>query len=185
MSSPASSLPDTWVQRIWATMRATYGAAFDRMWATPPGSDPAQHAQSLMAHWAKELGRYTSNPQAITFAIENLPPNPPNLIEFKALCNRRPDQPAKVLPAPPVDKAAAQAALSKASQSIRSTGDMLEPVRNLMRRELAGDKRLTRAQREFWRIALRQEILAKYRLDILGGAGLSDLADAINGHRAA
>ena len=40
MSSPESSLPEAWVQRIFATMRATYGAALDRQWECPAGADP-------------------------------------------------------------------------------------------------------------------------------------------------
>lgn len=166
MSSPASSLPDAWVQRIWAGMRATYGAAFDRMWAAPPGADPVQHAQATIAHWAKELGRFQSNPQALAYALDNLPANPPNLIEFKALCNRRPEPKAQALPAPELNKAAASAALAQAGQVTNRIGDHLTPIRALMMRELAGAGHgLTKFQRDFWRKALQREIWARHQID--------------------
>lgn len=158
MSSPASSLPDAWVQRIWSTMRATYGAALDRMWATPPGADPAQHAQQLMAHWAKALGRYQSNPQAISHALDHLPPHPPNLVEFQALCNRRPDVPdLAALSGPKADPARVQQVLEGLDR--RPAGR--DPQQTL--RELAASdakdgtyrgKPVTLAQRKTYRQAL-------------------------------
>ena len=42
MSNPEPSLPDAWVERIFSTMRATYGAAFDRQWECPAGVDPVK-----------------------------------------------------------------------------------------------------------------------------------------------
>lgn len=76
MSRHESSLPETWVERIWATMRATYGAAFDRQWQCPEGEDPVRHVASLKAHWGRELSRYQQNPDAIRYALENLPKYP-------------------------------------------------------------------------------------------------------------
>lgn len=160
MSSPASSLPDSWVQKIWATMRGTYGAAFDRMWATPQGADPAQHAQTLMAHWAKELGRYTSNPQAITYALEHLPANPPNLIEFKALCNRRPDKPAPQLEAPKADPVRVQRIIAGIDRS-KPQRDPLQPLRELAESDARDGtykgRKVTLAQRQTYRKALRMD----------------------------
>ena len=98
-----SSLPEAWVERIFATMRATYGAAFDRQWECPASADVAAHMQGIKAHWGRELGRYQQNPDAIRYALDNLPAYPPNLIEFRAACNRRPDAPVPQLPAPKPD----------------------------------------------------------------------------------
>ena len=112
MSRHESSLPETWVERIWATMRATYGAAFDRQWQCPEGEDPVRHVASLKAHWGRELSRYQPNPDAIRYALENLPKYPPNLIEFREICNRRPDPPVPQLPAPKPDPERLAAALS-------------------------------------------------------------------------
>jgi len=98
-----SSLPEAWVERIFATMRATYGAAFDRQWECPAGADVAAHMHGIKAHWGRELARYQQNPDAIRYALDNLPAYPPNLIEFRAICNRRPDATVPQLPAPKPD----------------------------------------------------------------------------------
>src|SRR5574340_328262 len=98
MNNSPALLPDRWIQRIWDTMRATYGSAFDRMWSAPSGSDPVEHVKGLMFHWAKELGVYSSNSDAIAYALGNLPDLPPNLMQFKALCNRRPEPQRPALP---------------------------------------------------------------------------------------
>lgn len=102
MSNPESSLPESWVQRIFATMRATYGAAFDRQWECPAGADPVAFAEGLMAHWGRELRGFQQNPNAIGHALDNLPEHPPNLVQFRALCSRRPES-VPALPAPKAD----------------------------------------------------------------------------------
>ena len=112
MSPPVSSLPEAWVERIFTAMRATYGAAFDRQWQCPEGEDPVRHVASLKEHWGCELSRYQQNPDAIRYALENLPKYPPNLIEFREICNRRPDPPMPQLPAPKPDPQRVAAALA-------------------------------------------------------------------------
>ena len=47
MSLPQPSLTDGWVERVWAHMRATYGASFDRQWECPHGADPAEWPADL------------------------------------------------------------------------------------------------------------------------------------------
>lgn len=180
MSSPVSSLPDTWVQRIWATMRANYGAAFDRMWAAPQGVDPAQHAQTLMAHWGKELGRFMTNPQAISYALDHLPPNPPNLVEFKAICNRRPSKNEHLsLPSPPVSREGLAKVRNKLTSAFMTPVDRMAPIREIMQREMDGDKGLTKFQREFWRKALRNELLARTGIDTAHHFDLLELRAAL------
>lgn len=120
MSSHVSSLPEAWVERIFGTMRASYGAAFDRRWECPSGADVSSHMQGIKAHWGRDLARFQQNPEAIRYGLENLPKHPPNLIEFREICNRRPDPPQKALPAPTTDpnrlaEALAPLAATKAS----------------------------------------------------------------------
>lgn len=91
MSHPESSLPDAWVERIWVCMRASYGASFDRQWECPAGVDPGKHVRDMKAHWGRELRGFQQNPNAIGHALDNLPEQPPNLVQFKLLCQRRPD----------------------------------------------------------------------------------------------
>lgn len=154
MSMPESSLPEAWVERIFATMRATYGASFDRQWECPPGVDPAEHGAQLKAHWARELRGYQQSPQAIRHALENLPDHPPNLVEFRALLRRAPLPEFKALPSP-VSKPD-QAMLAKAVGSL-THGAAYDPkawARALAEREANGAN-LTLAQRTIWRTALK------------------------------
>lgn len=163
-SKPLELLPDRWVQKIWTTMRNTYGASFDRQWECPVGVDPQAHVGSLMSHWAEELGRFGNVPEAIGYALENLPDFPPNLVQFKAICNRAPGPVFKVLPQPEADKEVVAKALAKAAEAIKPQHDILFRQREHMRMEMAGE-RLSMRQREFWRIALRNELLRKYAID--------------------
>ena len=152
-------LPDAWVERIWLAMRATYGAAFDRQWACPAGADPAEHVRGLKAHWGRELARYQQAPDAIRHALDNLPERVPNLVEFKAMCNRRPDYAPPALPAPKADPAKVAELIAKVDR-----GSILDPkewARKLKAREEGSKEHgLTQYQRDAWRTALGEGVPA-------------------------
>lgn len=158
MSMHESSLPDAWVKRIWSEMRATYGAAFDRQWQCPAGVDPVDHVREVMGTWARGLSRFQQAPDAIRYALDNLPANPPNLIEFRLMCNRRPDQPVPALPAPKPDPARVAAELAR--MRVVVTDEQYAGPKGwayrLRVREQAG-LRLGICQRWFWRAALGVE----------------------------
>lgn len=159
-------LPDAWVSRLFATLRANYGAAFDRQWECPPGVDPAKFAEQMRAHWAEELGGYVNHPEAIAYALANLPEQAPNLPQFKAICRRAP---AKELPRleSPKGKADPQA-VAAAIAAVQ--GNPLDPkawaiaLRDRERdqkrnaRHYAKHELLTQAQRHAWRQALGLEL---------------------------
>jgi hypothetical protein len=153
-----AQLPAAWVERIWLAMRATYGAAFDRQWECPAGCDPATHVAGLKAHWAQELGVYLAKPEAIAYGLDNLPLHAPNLIEFKAACNRAPIPAARALPAPKADPDRLSATLGK----LRSIGAEATGARawafNLRERERRTRTGLTKFQREAWREVLGDKV---------------------------
>ena len=153
MSNHESSLPDAWVERIWATMRATYGAAFDRQWECPAGIDPVKHVETLKAHWGRELARYQQNPEAIRYALQHLPPHPPNLIEFRAACSRRPSYVQAQLAAPKADPARVAEIVGGIARP--PPRDPKAWAHELQKREQAGHN-LTITQRQMWREALAQ-----------------------------
>lgn len=154
MSHPDSSLPDRWLERIWSVMRANYGAAFDRQWECPAGADPAAHVAEMKLHWGRELRGFQQSPHAIAYALEHLPEFPPSLPQFKALCIRRPDPEVKQLPAPAADPAV----VAKVVSGVKRLGPRADRdwARALRAREQRGD-RLTKAQRDMWREALKHE----------------------------
>lgn len=161
MSLPAS-LPDAWMSRIFGALRATYGAAFDRQWAPPAGCSPeesAGYAEAVKAHWAHDLAGYIKAPNAIAYALDNLPENPPNLIQFKALCQRRPEAAALALPAPKANPARVAAELARMRSAVGVRGP-IQWAYDLQERE-AGETdetpprvRMTPFQRQCWREAL-------------------------------
>lgn len=147
MSHPDSSLPDSWVERIWLAMRATYGATFDRQWECPAGSDPVEHVRGLKAFWGRELSRLQQNPAAIRYGLENLPTFPPNLIEFRALCNRRPEQNLPALPAPPADPKRVADALAKITWAASEGVSPAQQCAAGLRRRLADGQKLNQMQK--------------------------------------
>lgn len=168
MSSPAPSLPDAWIARIFATMRASYGSAFDRQWACPDegGTEgerreaAERHAAFMRAHWARALGHLVDHPDAIRYGLENLPPLPPTLPQFATLCSQRPDPPTTppALPAPKPDPVRVRATL-KPLRDLATHSDARDWARRLKAREEAGE-RIGHYARAAWREALRHEFAA-------------------------
>lgn len=156
MSTPAPQpLPRDWVERIWSEMRATYGAAFDRQWECPASlttpEDIDGFYNDIKGHWAKVLAGFAGNPKALRFALDNLPQHPPNLVEFRALCIRRPEPQQPMLPAPKADSETV--AKLVAGVNVVAVNPKAWALR-LRDKEAAGVK-LSRAQRDMWRAALR------------------------------
>lgn len=152
-SSP-SSLPESWVRKIFATMRATYGASFDRQWQCPAGTDPAEHAAEMIGHWGRELRGYQQSPSAIAYALEHLPANPPNLIEFKALCRGAPQYAQKQIEGPKVTpermlEAVAGIAKPEPKHNPKQWAEDLKAIEDR-------GGHLTLAQRSMWREALSE-----------------------------
>lgn len=152
-SSPESGgMPMRWVDKIFDKLAMVYGHQFLGRWS---GLD----LEKVKADWAHELDGFERLPDSISHALKHLPTdNPPTVLQFRDLCRKAPAPAYRALPAPEVNQAVAQAALAKAHDAVRPYGDRLDPVLELRRRELEGDKRLTKFQREFWRIALKHEI---------------------------
>lgn len=163
MSTPESCLPDAWMQRIFAAMRATYGVAFDRQWESPPcppGVDPQAHVhahyEGIKAHWARELGGYVRNPDAIRHALAHLPDAPPALPAFKALLARAPVMAPPALPAPQADPQAVAAAVGRA-MAAPAQHDPKAWAHRLLARVEAGE-RLPHAHVQMARQALRLDL---------------------------
>jgi hypothetical protein len=160
------ALADAVVSRLFAALRANYGSAFDRQWECPAGVDPKEHALATKAHWARELAGYANHLEAIAYALENLPEQPPNLPAFKAICRRAP---AKQVPRleSPKDKADPKA-VAAAIAAVQ--GNPLDPkawaiaLRDREReqrknaRNYSKHEQLTQAQRHAWRQALGLEL---------------------------
>lgn len=146
------SLPERWVDRIFSKLTVTYGAAWLRMWE---GVD----IDGVKADWAHELSAYQQNPEAIGFALENLPAaKPPTVLQFREVCRSAPAKPVPRLDAPAPD-AAQIARLAEAAKALHkrptaATGNLQWAI-NLQERERRSPDGLTQFQRDAWRDALK------------------------------
>lgn len=143
-------LPSEWIDRIFAKLTARYGRDFLSKWE---GVDLGV----VKADWAEELAGLQNRPGAIKYALDTPFSRPPNVNDFKEACGRAPTRALMALEAPKADQDVIDRAIAAARELTRFKGDRLDPIRLLRKREMEGDKTLTRAQREFWRVALKHE----------------------------
>lgn len=91
------SLPLPWVDRIFQKLTLAYGREFVARWEAVGLS-----IADVKTDWCEELAGFASHPEAIAYALDNLPPDrPPTVGQFKALCRSAPPPPVKALPPPP------------------------------------------------------------------------------------
>lgn len=109
------SMRSDWIDRIFTKLSLRYGTQFMRKYE-------GLEIQDVKAEWADELSGFGERADAVRYAFDHLPADqPPNIMQFKALCNSapRPEQP--MLPAPKADQAIAAAAI-RAAQEIAHMG---------------------------------------------------------------
>ena len=152
-------LNDVWLSTILSRLQLAYSGRFP-----PRGIDAAAFRQE----WGRELSGLDAD--QIKHAMANLPPdNPPNVLQFRALCLSRPKpvtrpepQPKKVTAAPEVTQKL-RAVHTEKSKTVNAMGAAVDPrgwARKLKAREEKGED-LSRLQREAWREALNREITAQ------------------------
>lgn len=181
-NSSAKGLPMAWVEKLFEKLAMIYGHQFLGRWS---GLDLAK----VKADWSHELDGLEKRPKAITYALQNLPTdNPPTVLQFRELCRRAPEV-ADVLtieaPKPDPERLAAAVVGIRKTMAPAAT-DHLKRQREHMRMEMGGMRQsLTARQREFWRIALRAELLSKTGIDTAQPFDLAELAKAVNARAAA
>jgi len=151
------SLPTKAIDRLFERLAATYGAGWTRQWADVPMSD-------VKAAWAHELSTFAQSLHRIAWALENLPPKCPNVIEFKHLCRQAPAPEAPRIPEPKADPERVKAELAKlghvssAARAPVSHVDHRAWARIILARHEAGDK-LSPISVRFAKEALRQHLI--------------------------
>jgi hypothetical protein len=129
------SLPQAWVDRVFDKMTLVYGQAFLRRWADID-------IGAVKADWAFELGGFGKHPDAIGWALQNLPTDkPPTVLEFRALARKAPAPAVALLEAPKADPERVEAELAKLAPIRAPKGDDgKEWARRLLKRAEAGEK---------------------------------------------
>ena len=84
------------IEWLFKRFCGTYGASWARQWEGTPMSE-------VKSVWEAELSCYVGRPDAIRFALDNLPERPPNALQFRNLCRVAPP---KTIPVIEVSKAA-------------------------------------------------------------------------------
>lgn len=80
------SLPQPWVDKLFAKLTLTYGEAFMRQYGGVPMED-------VKANWSHELSGFQQMPDAIAYGLQNLPADrPPNVLQFRDACRRAPSK---------------------------------------------------------------------------------------------
>lgn len=101
------SLPTAWVDKIFSKLTLTYGRDFLGRWEGVSLAD-------VKTDWAHELSGFENWPEAIAFALTNLPTDkPPTVQAFKAMAHKAPKPERAQLPAPKADPARVAAELAK------------------------------------------------------------------------
>jgi hypothetical protein len=143
------------VDRLFERMALTYGKQFTDMYSTV---DPA----SVKTLWAHELAAYAGSLHRIAWALENLPPRCPNVIEFKQLCRQAPAPETPALPEPKADPERLKRELAKLGDmkaTITATPSKVDHkawAKRIMARYTAGE-RINPTSLRFSREALRFE----------------------------
>lgn len=127
------------MDRLFDRLSLTYGSAWSRKW----DGSPIQEVKSM---WAHELSSYANRLEDIAWALENLPENCPNAIEFKNLCRKAPRHEAPLLPMPKANPERLKAELAKLYEPAKKaaiqyeTTDGREWARRIIARNDSGDK---------------------------------------------
>lgn len=123
------------IDRLFERLAATYGAQWTRQWQDVPMMD-------VKTAWAHELDVFGGSLHRMAWALENLPPKCPNVIEFKHLCRQAPAPEVPRLPEPKADPERVKAEMSKLGQ-LRETllatdrHDRLDWARRIVAKRIA------------------------------------------------
>lgn len=153
------SIPIKAVDRLFDRLTLTYGRAFMAQWEGIPDRQLAD----LKTLWADELGQFRDRLECVAWALENLPPRAPNVVEFRNLCRSAPRPADLQLPEPKADPARVAAELAKLADVKKAARSAVHGIdhkgwaKALIARDAAGEKVLPISLR-FAREALRMHL---------------------------
>lgn len=131
---------------------------------TYPGRFPPKNAPSdlLRAEWSRDLSGLSADD--LRHGMQNLTEHPPNVVQFKAICQSRPKPLPMPTPAakytPNPEQVATAKTIVAAFDAQKGAIDPLRWARNLRKREAKGES-LTPWQKQCWRDALAREMAAE------------------------
>lgn len=143
------SFPTAWIDRIFEKLSLRYGREFLGKWEGMPIAD-------VKTDWCDVLAGMAGHPEAIGWALDNLPDmRAPTAQEFRAICRRAPLPDVPRLEAPRALPARIAAELAKLAPIVGADPvDQKDWARSLQARDQAGE-RLKPIQIRFYKEALR------------------------------
>lgn len=106
------SLPIELIDKVHSRLLGAYGREFLYRYAEVD-------EKALKSVWAHELASFSERPEAIFWALDNLPDKCPSAPQFRNLCRQAPILQAMPLEAPAADPARLRAELAKLKPVIR------------------------------------------------------------------
>lgn len=129
------TMPLPWVEKIFRKLTLVYGRDFLSRWE-------GQEINGVIDDWALELAGFANWPEAIGWALNNLPADrPPTVLQFRDICRRAPGKAMLALPEPPADPERLKAELAKlASVPVVQRQDPKAWAQRIMARHAHGDR---------------------------------------------
>jgi hypothetical protein len=148
------SLSNQAIDRLFNRLGATYGAQWDKSLGAAPLGD-------VKTLWAHELSTYANSLHRIAWALENLPPRCPNVIEFKQICRQAPAPETLALPESKADPERLKQELAKLADikkaALADRVDHKAWAKKILARYAAA-QRINPTSLRFAREALRNEV---------------------------
>lgn len=83
-------LPAAWVDRLFFRLQGVYGKDFTNQFMLMDSAGNDIGLGNAKQVWSEELGGFSEHPEAIAYALENLPERMPNVIQFREICRKAP-----------------------------------------------------------------------------------------------
>ena len=129
------TLPENWINHIFEKLTLAYGVDFMNRWK-------GLSAAEVKTHWAQELGGFSSRKDAVSFALNHLPPGkPPTVLEFRELMRKAPPPKLPQLPDTPASREVIEAEKRRQDEIRRRSapaGDQRDWARRLVAKADAG-----------------------------------------------
>jgi len=131
------SLPIAWVDKIFTKLTLLYGREFVARWEGMTIAD-------VKTDWRHELAGFEHHPEAIHFALQNLPPEkPPTVLQFRDMARRAPAPDVPRLPEPKANPSRVAEELAKLATTKTQVSEPVDHkawAKRLISRHEAGER---------------------------------------------
>lgn len=84
------TIPSHWIDKIFCKLQGIYGREFTGQYSTGIVNGVDAGLENAKTVWAEQLADLTDRPEAIGYALDNLPERAPNGVKFLQICKSAP-----------------------------------------------------------------------------------------------